>query len=129
MTLPLGFEDYRQEVLALASESAGGGDGGGGRAHEAAYDALMTGALFALALKRASAAGGQTLIWIASEDFGWRFPEHVSLFLALRQLEHAGTTTTGNPQGTVGSVLATALKLLAAPCQPAQLGHHTPQNE
>ena len=42
---------------------------------------------------------GQTLIWIASEQFVWRFPEHLDLFLGLLNLERKGVMTVGNPVG------------------------------
>ncbi|KAK7195871.1 poly(A)-specific ribonuclease PARN [Novymonas esmeraldas] len=41
--LPLGFEGYDPVTLLLLGRDGGGGGGGGGVAHEAGYDALMTG--------------------------------------------------------------------------------------
>ena len=43
--------------------------------------------------------GGQTLIFIASEAFQWRFPEQLRLFLALIDLEKTNCVTTGNRPG------------------------------
>ena len=40
--------------------------------------------------------GGQTLLWIDSTSFAWRFPEHTSLFLSLRRLAEDGCRATGN---------------------------------
>ena len=64
----------------------------------------------------ARAPGGQTLIWIASDQFGWRFPEHLQLFFALLDLERSKCVTTGNPVGVVSSsysrIAITAVHLL-----------------
>ena len=48
--------------------------------------------------------GGPTLIWIDSENYEWRFPGHVRLFLALQELANGGCHTVGNS----GSVLIRA---------------------
>ena len=44
----------------------------------------------------ATVPGGETLLWIASERYTWRFPEQIRLFLALQDLERGGCTTVGN---------------------------------
>ena len=39
---------------------------------------------------------GQTLVFLASARFVWRFPEHLGLFLALLALEKGGCVKNSN---------------------------------